>query len=161
MATYKIAGYVKLAKLWEKKRESAIPYHRAYYAEKYAAQEGFELVDVYIDITGKKEIRNRPQMLRLIQSCMEGRVNCISTQTKAYLAANSREFCYLLKLLFSFDEQIEIVTEDLNYYMDTILEPSQRITLSKMADDYAALNENDYLTWKQSVLSGIQALDDR
>lgn len=161
MATYKIAGYVKLAKLWEKKRDSAITYHQAYYAEKYAAQEGFELIDIYIDITGKKEIRNRPQMLRLIQSCMEGRVNCISTQTKAYLAANSREFCYLLKLLFSFDEQIEIVTEDLNYYMDTILEPSQRITLSKMADDYAALNENDYLTWKQSVLSGIQALDDR
>ncbi len=160
MAKYKVAGYVKLAKLWEKKRRSALAYHQSYYQEKYDLQPDYALVDVFVDITGKKEIRNRPQMLRLIRSCLNGEVNCISTQTKAYLAANSREFCYLIKLLFSFDSLIEIVTEDMNYYMDTIVEPSQRVTLSKMADDYAALNENDYLAWKLSVLSEISILED-
>lgn len=33
---YHVAGYVKLAKLWERSAESAINYHNHYYSEKYA-----------------------------------------------------------------------------------------------------------------------------
>ena len=29
----KVAGYVKLAKLWEKRREEAMRYHQNYYSE--------------------------------------------------------------------------------------------------------------------------------
>ena len=63
---YKVAGYVKLAKLWEKKEDSAIAYHKKYYAAKFDGVDGYTLVDVYIDITGKKEICKRLEMVRLV-----------------------------------------------------------------------------------------------
>ena len=56
---YRVAGYVKLAKLWERSRDTAIPYHHQYYEKKFEGHPDFELVDVYIDITGRKEIKNR------------------------------------------------------------------------------------------------------
>ena len=51
----RVAGYVKLAKLWEKRREAAMPYHNQYYCEKYADSDRFELAGVYVDITGNKK----------------------------------------------------------------------------------------------------------
>lgn len=61
----RVAGYVKLAKLWEKRREAAMPYHNQYYGGKYADSDRFELAGVYVDITGNKHICNRPEMMRL------------------------------------------------------------------------------------------------
>ena len=66
---FRVAGYVKLAKLWERSADKAMIYHRAYYQEKYEASECFVLKDVYVDITGQKEISRRPEMLRLLRDC--------------------------------------------------------------------------------------------
>ena len=90
----KVAAYVKLAKLWERRKEAAIKNQYRYYTEKFQDDEQFELVDVYIDITGQKEIPNRPEMVRLLRDCMDGEIDVIATQTKAYLAANAADFCY-------------------------------------------------------------------
>lgn len=98
MAQYlRVAAYVKLAKLWERRRESAIAYHWQYYREKFADDPNLKLVDLYIDITGRKEIAHRPEMLRLLRDCTLGKIDCIATQTQAYLAANTQEFCYLIQ----------------------------------------------------------------
>ena len=53
--TYKVAGYVKLAKLWERTGEEAIQYHNEYFQNKYDGADEIELVGVYVDITGQKE----------------------------------------------------------------------------------------------------------
>lgn len=50
----RVAGYVKLEKLWERRRAQALEYHTKYYAKKYSDSTDFELVGVYIDITGRK-----------------------------------------------------------------------------------------------------------
>ena len=55
-----------------------------------------ELVHVYIDITGNKNIWKRPGMLQLIKDCQSKKVNCIATQTKAYLAANTEDFFFII-----------------------------------------------------------------
>ena len=92
---------MKLAKLWERNAQKAIAYHNAYYAEMFGEKDSMDLVGVYVDITGQKDIKKRPEMLRLLKDCMDGKVNCIATQTKAYLAANNEEFFYLIFFLFS------------------------------------------------------------
>ena len=53
---YKVGGYVKLAKLWERSKDAAVAYHSSYYAEKFKDDADKKLVGVYIDITGNKEI---------------------------------------------------------------------------------------------------------
>lgn len=49
---YKVGGYVKLAKLWERSKDAVVAYHSAYYAEKFKTDSDKKLVGVYIDITG-------------------------------------------------------------------------------------------------------------
>lgn len=156
---YHVAGYVKLAKLWERSREQTLVYHNEYYRKKYDGNETMRLVGVYVDITGQKQISKRPEMLCLLRDCTFGTVDCIAVQTKAYLAANSREFCYLLKYLFDLPEKIEIVAEDDNYQIDTIgNKENQRDALRKMADDFVTLDVAAYEKWKMQIQKGIDLL---
>ena len=146
------AGYVKLAKLWEKNRQNAIDYHNGYYQKKFLENGDYELVGVYIDITGKKDIKNRPEMLRLISDCHSGKVDCIFTQTKGYLAANNREFTYLTHYLFKMGSGIDIVTEDEQYHIDTVQNADkQKEALVKMAEEYISLNREDYEKWENEI----------
>ena len=156
---FRVAGYVKLAKLWERSADKAMIYHRAYYQEKYEASEHFVLKDVYVDITGQKEISRSPEMLRLLRDCLGGEVDCIAAQTKGYLAANTKEFCYLIRLLFDSNHRIDIITEDNMYHIDTLLdEEQQREALHKMACDYIDLNPEEYEKWKLKILRSIDTL---
>ena len=92
-------------------------------------------------------------MVRLIKDCVLGRVDCIATQTRAYLAANSEEFFYLIYLLFTLNPPIHIVTEDDNYHIDTIKnEDQQAEALLKMATDYIKMNPKGYSSWRDEVL---------
>lgn len=109
---YKVGGYVKLAKLWERSKDAAVAYHSSYYAEKFKTDSDKKLVGVYIDITGNKEIYKRPEMVHLLKDCKNGSINLIFSQTRAYLAANTCDFCFLLKYLFDLPMRVDIVTDD-------------------------------------------------
>lgn len=151
---YRVAGYVKLAKLWERSREQAIAYHNHYFREKYRDNPAMKLCAVYIDITGQKCIKKRPEMLRLIRDCMNGRINCIATQTSAYLAADNEEFFYLIYLLFHLNPPIHIVTEDDHFHIDTINnEEQQTEALRRAASDYIRMNPEGYSKWEKEVLT--------
>ena len=148
-----VAGYVKLAKLWERSREEALQLQHNYYAELMANHPEYHLVDVYVDITGNKEIRKRSEMVRLLGDCMTGKVDLIYSQTKAYFAANTKEFCFLLKFLFELEHRIDLITEDRSYNINTVTDKdNQREELFNMADKYCSLNPADYDKWKNSIL---------
>ena len=156
MAIIKVAGYVKLAKLWERSASQAVEYHNDYYALKFSDTEKYDLIGVFVDITGKKEIFNRPEMLRLIHECKKGNVDVIAAQTRGYLAANTKEFCYLIHFLSSLNKNIEIITEDESYNINTATNvDQQKEALQKMASDYIALNPQDYLDWYSEVQNAI------
>lgn len=155
----RLAGYVKLAKLWEHHRFAAFQYHNNYYHQFADESSQFELVGVYIDITGKKEISKRPEMLRLIRDCSLGKIDCITAQTRGYLAANTKEFCYLVKMLFDMGQGINIVTEDFAYNIDTLENrEQQREALYHMAESFIALNPVEYNAWVQAVVNGMNDL---
>ena len=154
-----IAGYVKLAKLWERSRAEALLYHKQYYERKYEESMKFHLFDVYIDITGQKEIHHRPEMLHLLRDCALGKIDCIATQTRGYLAANTKEFCYLIKYLFDAEHMVDLITEDGRYHIDTTMnEDHQREALLRMADKYINLNLPDYQAWCDQVHRGMDKL---
>ena len=86
---YKIGGYVKRAKLNLRNGDDVKAFHRGLLERLLGSFEDGELVDVYIDITGYKETSKRPEMLRLMRDCAEGKVNLVFAETKGYLAANT------------------------------------------------------------------------
>ena len=157
----RVGGYVKLAKLWEKRRDAALSYHRNYYSEKYRNSEIFELADVYVDITGNKHIVKRPEMVRLLSDCLKGRVECIAVQTRAYLAADTREFSYLFHFLRDAGEGIDIITEDKDYNINTILNrENQTEELERMARKLILLNPKDHGDWKKEIIDKIKSFEE-
>ncbi len=95
---YKVGGYVKLAKLWERSKDAVVAYHSSYYAEKFKDDTDKELFGVYIDITGNKEIFKRPEMVHLLRDCKKGKINLISSQTRAYSVSTSNSELHRLLL---------------------------------------------------------------
>ncbi len=157
----RVAGYVKLAKLWERSEEEARIYHREYYENMANDVEDIELVDVYIDITGNKHIYARTEMLRLIRDCRDGKVDCILAQTKGYLAADHFELCCLLRFLFELPSRIDIVTEDELFQVDTITnEENQREELYNMAVEFTNIAPGRHYKWIARVNEAIEKLND-
>jgi len=169
MDKIKVAGYVKLAKWWDKQKDRAIPYHEEYYRKMFDGSEVFELVGVYIDITGNKDIYKRTEMIRLIRDCVDGKVDCIATLTKGYLARNMQDFSYLFKYLMDArDGHIDFITEDENdkedhtgFYIDTIKNvDDQKGALREMVEQFASLYPKDYQEWKGKVDRAIDNLQE-
>ena len=169
MEKIKVAGYVKLAKLWEKRKEAALPYHQRYYQEMFAESDIFEYVGVYVDITGNKEIFKRKEMLRLIRDVLDEKVDCIMAMTKGYLAANMRDFSYLFKYLMDTrGGQIDFMTEDENdvedtsgFYIDTIKnDDDQQGALKEMVEQLVSLYPQEYEDWKNKLEKAMQKLEE-
>ena len=153
---YRVAGYVKLAKLWERKRDEAIKLHQEYYKEKFKAVPNMELMNVYIDITGNKNTWKRPGMLQLLADCKRKRINCIATQTKAYLAANTEDFFFVIHYLFTLPNRIDIITEDADYNINTIENAEQqREELLTAAKKYISVEPDRYLEWLHKIEENI------
>ncbi|MBQ6407466.1 MAG: recombinase family protein [Butyrivibrio sp.] len=153
----RVAGYTKLAKLWERDRDEALRIQKELYEEKFKDDPDFNLAGVYVDITGNKNIYKRPEMVRLLRDCMVGEVDVIYAQTKGYLAANTREFCYLIKFLFDLKKHIDIVTEDDNYNINTGFDAeNQRQELYQMADKFVKCEPEEYKAWLVEVSNAIK-----
>ena len=158
---YKIGGYVKRAKLNLRNEKDIRAFHRQIFETRFGGVEDGELVGVYIDITGYKETSKRPEMLRLMRDCADGKVNLIFAETKGYLAANTREFCYWLNFIFNLNDRVDIITDDEQFNINTIMNAdSQREALIKMAEDYIYLNPPDHQKWLAGVVASIALLDD-
>lgn len=158
---YRVAGYVKLAKLWERSKDEAVALHQGYFQERVASEKRFELQGIYIDITGNKNIYRRREMVRLLKQCQLGVVDVILAQTRAYLAANAKELSYLLKYLDDLPFEIEIVTDDEDKPIDTIQNyDHQKESLKRMADNYVSITIADYQDWRDKLLKAMNELEE-
>lgn len=159
---YRVCGYVKLAKLWERKREEAIKLHTEFFNSVIDGFENAKLVGIYIDITGAKHIYKRKEMVRLLRDVTSGRVDIILMQTRAYLAANYDEFCYIIYYLFNRNSRIDIITDDDDIYkIDTLSNlDGQREALLKMAQDYVAIKRGSYTYWKDELIKAINDIEE-
>lgn len=161
MDKIKVAGYAKLAKLWENHRQEAICFHERHYEELFGDSEIFELVGVYVDITGNRDIYRRKEMMRLIKACVDGKVDCIAAQTKGYLAANLRDFSYLFKYLMDTGNgRIDFMTEDKDeFHIDTFLnDDDQKGALKEMVEQFISLYPEDYFKWKRTLEEAIEKI---
>ena len=150
----------KLSPYWQNNLKRECLHHSSYYAERFRDDVDKRLVGVYIDITGNKEIYKRPEMVHLLQDCKKGIVNLIFSQTRAYLAANTCDFCFLLKYLFDIPMRVDVVTDDDDQRIDTILDvDNQRQSLKELAEKYTSIREKEYLAWKARLEHEMEKAD--
>ncbi|WP_027395951.1 recombinase family protein [Anaerovibrio lipolyticus] len=148
MSKLRAAGYVKLAKLWEKSKDKVIEVTSRYFVERYANDENISVQGIYIDITGNKNIYRRPEMVHLLRDCSMGQIDVICVQTRAYLAANTEELFFLLNYLFELEYRVDIKTDDNDRRIDTLLNSeNQRTLLRNTAVQYVNIKKDEYKTW--------------
>ena len=69
----------------------------------------------------------------------------------------THEFCYWLHFIFNLKERVDIITDDDQFNINTILNADkQREALIKMAEDYIYLNPPDHQKWLNGVVSPSQ-----
>jgi len=148
LSKLRAAGYVKLAKLWEKSKDKVIEVTSRYFVERYANDENISVQGIYIDITGNKNIYRRPEMVHLLRDCSMGQIDVICVQTRAYLAANTEELFFLLNYLFELEYRVDIKTDDNDRRIDTLLDSeNQRTLLRNTAVQYVNIKKDEYKTW--------------
>ena len=99
-------------------------------------------------------------MIQLLMECRAGHVNCIATQTKAYLAANTEDLFFLIHYLFHLQHRIDIVTEDPQYNINTIAnEESQRESLTAAAAKYAKVESSRYVAWLNEISAAMEMME--
>ena len=73
----------------------------------------------------------------------------LETYGRAYLAANTCDFCFLLQYLFDMPMRVDVVTDDDDQRIDTILDvDNQRQSLKELAEKYTSIRRKDYLEWR-------------
>lgn len=87
---FRIGGYVKRAKLNLRNEREIRAFHRNAIERRFGDFEDGTLVDVYIDITGYKETAKRPEMLRLMRDCADGKVNLILQKPRIFECKHTR-----------------------------------------------------------------------
>ena len=148
MSKLRAAGYVKLAKLWEKSKDKVIEVSCRYFVERYANDENMSIQGIYIDITGNKNIYRRPEMVHLLRDCSMGQIDVICVQTRAYLAANTEELFFLLNYLFELEYRVDIKTDDNDRRIDTLLDSeNQRTVLHNTSVQYVNIKKHEYEMW--------------
>ena len=148
MSKLRAAGYVKLAKLWEKSKDKVIEVSCRYFVERYANDENMSIQGIYIDITGNKNIYRRPEMVHLLRDCSMGQIDVICVQTRAYLAANTEELFFLLNYLFELEHRVDIKTDDNDRRIDTLLDSeNQRTVLHNTSVQYVNIKKHEYEMW--------------
>lgn len=68
---YRVGGYVKRVKLNLREADDIRRFHRQFFENCFSSFINCDLEDVYIDITGCKETKKRPEMLRLMRDCAD------------------------------------------------------------------------------------------
>lgn len=65
------------------------------------------------------------------------------------ITRNTCDFCFLLKYLFDLPMRVDIVTDDDDQRIDTILDvDNQRRSLKELAEKYTSIRRKDYFEWR-------------
>lgn len=76
-------------------------------------------------------------------------LNLIQSNRKLPTGSNTCDFCFLLKYLFDLPMRVDIVTDDDDQRIDTILDfDNQRQSLKDLAEKYTSIRRKDYLEWR-------------
>ena len=152
-----VACYIKHAKYWESRSREIRDSYWEYFNHMFETNPYVYLEEIYIDITDKKHVYERPEMLRLLLKCLVGEIDIILTPTRAYLAANLEEFCYLYRFLDEMEQTIDLLTEDDDMPINTIINCENQ-SQNLLVMSHKLTSDEGYSNWKKRVILKIKNL---
>lgn len=111
-----------------------------------------ETASYYLDICHQSDISQRPQLVRLLRNCVDGKVDIVVMDYPQRVANNMMELIFLLYFLLHVEKPPEISilnclsTEISKCKKESILQVTERIVSNQKAD---------YTHWEDRILHGM------
>ena len=111
-----------------------------------------ETASYYLDICHQSDITQRPQMLRLLRDCVDGKVDLVVMDYPERVAENMKELIFLLYFLLHLDRPPEIAI--LNC-LSTRVSKSKKENILRVTEQIVSKQKEDYTHWKNRILRGM------
>ena len=125
---FKIGVYIRYFN--QTKYDNYLAYHKKQFTDSIGLCPKWELVDFYVDNgSSSPRMENAPEWSRLIQDCIDGRIDLIITQKVSNVSKNPAEITICARLLASQPHPIGIyfISEDIftlaTYYLEDLHDP--------------------------------------
>ena len=135
--------------------QDPVSYCRCLFDKKYRSAPGCKNEHFYIDICGRAETAECPQMIRMIQDCMTGKIDCVFAESIMRVAPNMTTTLFWLYFLLHLDPKIEV---EIDLTFNTRASAEHRQDIIKATESAVHSNYAKYAKWKEDVLNAVGKL---
>lgn len=115
MNKLRVAAYCRVSTNHEE-QESSLEMQISYYGKLIAEHKDWQLVNIYAERASGTQIKKRPEFMKMIKACRQGKINLILTKSISRFGRNTLDTLKILYELFILDVKVYFEKENLNNY---------------------------------------------
>jgi len=115
MSELNVAAYCRVSTN-HKEQESSIDAQISYYGKLIAEHEGWQLVKIYAERASGTQIKKRPEFMKMLKACKQGKIDLILTKSISRFGRNTLDTLKTLYELFNLGVKVYFEKENLNNY---------------------------------------------
>ena len=122
------------------------------FSGRFAEADESETVSYYLDICHQSDITQRPQMLRLLRNCMDGKVDLVVMDYPERVAENMKELIFILYFLLHLEKPPEI---SILNCLSTGVSENKKKSILRATEQIVSKQKVNYTHWKNRILRGM------
>ncbi len=115
MSKLKVAAYCRVSTNHEE-QESSLEAQISYYKKLIVDHEGWKLVKVYAERASGTQLKKRPEFMKMLKACKQGRIDLILAKSISRFGRNTLDTLKTLYELFNLGVKVYFEKENLNNY---------------------------------------------
>ncbi len=115
MSELKVAAYCRVSTNHDE-QESSLEAQVSYYEKLIVNHDGWKLVKIYAERASGTQIKKRPEFMKMLKACKQGRIDLILTKSISRFGRNTLDTLKTLYELFNLDVKVYFEKENLNNY---------------------------------------------
>ena len=115
MDKLRVAAYCRVSTNHEE-QESSLVMQISYYGKLIAEHKGWELVKIYAERASGTQINKRPEFMKMIKACKQGKVDLILTKSMSRFGRNTLDTLKTLYELLGLNVKVYFEKENLSNY---------------------------------------------
>lgn len=124
MRKLRVSAYCRVSTNHEE-QESSLETQISYYGKLITEHEDWQLVKIYAECASGTQMKKRPEFMKMIKACKQGRIDLILTRSISRFGRNTLDTLRTLYELFGLNVKVYFEKENLNNYdkeMRTMME---------------------------------------
>lgn len=115
MNKLRVAAYCRVSTNHEE-QELSLETQISYYGKLIAEREGWQLVKIYAERASGTQMKKRPEFMKMIKACRQGKIDLILTKSISRFGRNTLDTLKVLYELFNLDVKVYFEKENLNNF---------------------------------------------